>query len=86
MTFAESGDFTVRAPRVVISGRYTVTGDQVTFEENNPSFPCASEPRYVYSWEAKGDQLTFSAIEDPCHLRTLAMTLHPYVRQEQRSE
>lgn len=82
ITFAESGDFTVRAPRVVINGRYTVTGDQVTFEENNPTFPCADKPMYVYGWTVEGDQLTFSTIEDSCELRVLAMTLHPYVKEE----
>lgn len=82
LIFTTDGDFTVIAPKVVIRGKYTVTGDQVKFEEINPSFPCEREPVYVYRWQLEGDQLTFSTVEDPCRLRELAVTMHPYVREE----
>lgn len=82
ITFTDTGDFTLSAPKVVINGQYTVIGDQVKFEESNPSFPCASEPSYIYQWKLEDDQLTFSAIEDNCFLRTLAMTIHPYEKEE----
>lgn len=82
ITFIESGDFTVRAPEVLIKGRYTVTGDQVMFDEGNGAFPCVDEPAYVYAWKLEDDKLTFSTVEDACHPRTLAMTLQPYVKQE----
>lgn len=82
LTFVESGDFTVRAPEALIVGRYTVTGDQVIFDEGDGSFPCADEPIYVYGWKSEDDKPTFSVVEDACHPRTLAMTLKPYVKEE----
>ena len=82
IAFTADGDFTIVAPEVVIRGEYTVTGDQVKFEESNPSFPCESQPVYVYRWKLEGDELSFSTVDDPCSLREMAMTIHPYVREE----
>lgn len=82
ITFTDLGDFTISAPRVVLRGQYTVTEDQVKFDEINPSFPCENESVYVYRFKLEGDQLSFTTVEDACPLRVLAMTLHPYVKTD----
>lgn len=82
MTFEESGAFTVNLPGAVIKGQYTITGDQVTFNESDPTFPCANYPMYVYTWKVEGAQLTFGVVDDPCQPRVSAMTLKPYVKEE----
>ncbi|HSM70372.1 MAG TPA: hypothetical protein VK851_02420 [Anaerolineales bacterium] len=82
ITFTESGDFTIRAPRATITGRYTVDEDQITFDEGTGTFPCIDMPSYVYKWNLQENTLTFSVVDDSCFPRTLAMTAKPYVMEE----
>lgn len=82
ITFTEAGSFTVRAPQATITGRYTVDGNQVTFDDGTGTFPCEDVPIYEYAWDLDGNMLTFSTIEDSCHPRALAMTAKPYVKEE----
>lgn len=81
--FTETGDFTIVAPQATITGRYTVNGDQITFDEGTTgTFPCIEEPTYVYSWNLQNDELTFINVEDSCDPRILAMTAKPYVMEK----
>ena len=82
ITFTESGEFTVIAPEATITGRYTVDGDRVKFDEGTGTFPCEDVPVSEYAWELNGNSLTFSTVEDSCYPRTLAMTIKPYMKEE----
>ena len=82
ITFTEAGDFTVHAPQATIVGRYSVDGDQITFDDGTGTFPCEDVPVYVYRWKLDDNMLSFSTVEDSCYLRTLAMTAKTYVLDE----
>ncbi len=90
MRFGADGRFellylTTTGPRPMDRGSYTVEGRRFTIiDDPDAPMSCgrveASAGKGVYTWEARGRQLVFKPVDDPCMGRRDGMAGKPLVR------
>jgi hypothetical protein len=62
-----------------MSGSWKISSDSVTFTDDK-SQGCSMQ--YTYKWTFDGASLRFTLVEDPCAVRVVLMTLHPWILQK----
>lgn len=77
----DDGAYNTSSPDALIpiQGTYVVTEDQVVFTETQDGH-CVDIPG-TYNWAFDGKALTFTAVEDQCSLRRIALQSGPWVKQ-----
>jgi hypothetical protein len=65
-------------PGAGVKGSYLVTGNQITFTDEEGGLQCPGPGKY--EWVLDGQTLTFTAVEDTCESRKFILTVHPWIK------
>ncbi len=66
---------------VVAAGVFSVSGDQITFEDTSGPGACRPGVLGTYRWSLDGAQLTFELVGDGCGGRRGVLTATPWTRE-----
>ncbi len=61
-------------------GNYTLTQDQIVFDQTEAMFACGGDG--TYQWASDGKTLTLTTVEDQCEGRPFTFTIHPWTLQD----
>jgi hypothetical protein len=81
LTLTEENGYTVsKDGQVDEKGNYTLTQDQIVFDQTEAMFACGGDG--TYQWASDGKTLTLTTVEDQCEGRPFTFTTHAWSQQD----